>query len=99
MVNADLYPSTAASRRRIRTQAEWNVDTHIPRETPPTKRATRSFISLAALLVKVMASTEYGDTPRSLIRWATRWVRTRVLPDPAPATTKTGPSVVATASR
>ncbi len=30
------------------------------RATPPTSAPTRSFISAAALLVKVMASTSYG---------------------------------------
>ena len=45
----------AASRRRMRTQAEWNVLTHILRATGPTRPATRSRISSAALLVKVMA--------------------------------------------
>ena len=71
----------------------------MPRDTPPTSCATRSFISLAALLVNVIARMEYGETPRSRIRWAIRYVSTRVLPDPAPATTSTGPSVAATASR
>ena len=83
----------------MRTHAEWKVDTHIPRATPPTRRATRSFISSAALLVKVIARIAKGETPRSRIRWATRYVSTRVLPEPAPATTSTGPSVTATASR
>ncbi len=39
----------------MRTQAEWNVDTHIFSATGPTRAATRCFISSAALLVKVMA--------------------------------------------
>ena len=39
----------------MRAQAEWKVITHITRETPPTSRSTRSFISPAALLVKVIA--------------------------------------------
>ena len=38
-------------------------------------------------------------TPHAVTRCAMRWVRTRVLPDPAPATTSTGPSVARTASR
>ena len=33
------------------------------------------------------------------IRWAIRWVSTRVLPEPAPATISSGPSVCSTASR
>src|SRR5919201_1119039 len=83
----------------MRTQAEWKVDTHIALTTGPTRWRRRSCISLAALLVKVMASTAVGGTRLSLTRWATRWVRTRVLPDPAPATIRVGPSVVSTASR
>src|SRR6266545_6655990 len=89
----------SASRRRMRTHAEWNVDTHILAATGPISAATRVFISSAALLVKVMARISNGLTPRSRIRWAMRWVRTRVLPDPAPATTSRGPSPWATASR
>ncbi len=53
-------PSVAASRRRIRTQAEWNVDTHMCRAAGPTSAATRSRISAAALFVKVIASTSPG---------------------------------------
>ena len=34
---------------------EWKVDTHIRSATGPTSPPTRSFISAAALLVKVMA--------------------------------------------
>ena len=45
----------APSLRRIRTHIEWNVDTHMVRARGPTSRATRSFISPAALLVKVIA--------------------------------------------
>jgi hypothetical protein len=53
----------------------------------------------AALLVKVMARISFGCTPCAASRWATRWVRTRVFPEPAPAITSTGPSTVNTASR
>src|SRR5918997_7052773 len=98
MVNDDGYPRALASRRRIRTQALWKVDTHMRSATGPTSAATRAFISSAALLVKVMARTSKGDTFPSEIRWAMRWVRTRVLPDPAPATTSSGPSPCVTAS-
>ena len=82
----------------MRTQAEWNVLTHIFRATGPTSASTRWRISSAALLVKVMARMANGLTPCSLMRWAMRWVSTRVLPDPAPATTSSGPSVWTTAS-
>ncbi len=62
MVNDERIPSTGASRRRMRAHAEWNVDTHIRCATGPTSSATRSFISLAALLVNVIASSPNGDT-------------------------------------
>jgi superfamily I DNA/RNA helicase len=57
----------------------------------------RSRISAAALLVKVMARTSCGLTPKSATRWATRDVSTRVLPLPAPASTRRGPSTHSTA--
>ena len=60
----------------------------------PTSAATRSFISPAALLVKVIARISPGDTSRSAIRYATRCVSTRVLPEPAPATISNGPPCV-----
>ena len=88
-----------ASRRRIRAHAEWNVDTHMRRATGPTSAPTRSFISPAALLVNVIARSSNGEMPRSAMRYATRWVSSRVLPEPAPATTRTGPSGALTASR
>src|SRR6266498_557327 len=74
----------------MRTQAEWNVDTHISRARPPTRAATRSFISPAALLVNVMAMIWSGLTPPAASRYAIRCVSTRVLPDPAPATMSSG---------
>jgi hypothetical protein len=64
-------------------------------EQPPT----RSAISPAALFVKVIARTSKGLTPWSRTRCARRWVSTRVLPEPAPATTRTGPSTAVTAAR
>ena len=67
--------------------------------TGPTSSATRSFISPAALLVNVIARISNGETLRSAIRYATRWVSRRVLPEPAPAMTSTGPSGAITASR
>ena len=44
----------------------WKVPTHIRRAPLPTRRLMRSFISFAALLVKVTASTCSGETPCSL---------------------------------
>src|SRR3954454_906011 len=97
MVNDDGKPSALPSRRRMRTHAEWKVETHIFWATGPTSAATRCFISSAALFVNVMARISNGDTP-SAMRWAMRCVSTRVLPDPAPATTSSGPEGWTTAS-
>ena len=44
----------------MRAQKAWKVETHILLESGPTRRATLSFISRAALFVKVMASTSSG---------------------------------------
>jgi hypothetical protein len=85
--------------RRIRTQAEWNVETHMIRARPPTSDATRSRISAAALLVKVIARMEPGCALRWEIVQAIRRASTRVLPEPAPATTSSGPPSWVTAER
>ena len=68
MEKLDLSPNFSISRRRIRTHAEWKVITHIARERAPTRLSTRSRISAAALLVKVIARTCPGCTPRSASR-------------------------------
>src|SRR5262245_11819142 len=99
MVKLVLYPSRGASRRRMRPHAEWKVRIQIERATPPSMSSSRSRISPAALFVNVIARISCGLTPTALSRCATRCVRTRVLPEPAPATTRSGPSVVRTASR
>jgi len=39
MEKLDCYPATAASRRRLRTHAEWNVITHIALARRPPTRA------------------------------------------------------------
>ena len=83
----------------MRTHEEWKVLTHMARDGPPTSSATRSRISAAALLVKVIARIEPGWAPRAEISQAMRRVSTRVLPDPAPATTSTGPGSWETAAR
>ena len=69
----------------MRTQAEWNVMTHMDRACGPTSAATRAAISPAAWLVKVMARIWCGATSRAASRYAIRWVSTRVFPEPAPA--------------
>ena len=56
----------------------------------------RSFISIAALLVKVTAKIFSGATPL-LIKFKILSVMVLVLPAPAPAKTKSGPSNVSTA--
>ena len=52
-----------------------------------------------ALFVNVMARISGGFAPTAASRCAIRRVRTRVFPEPAPAMTRSGPSVVRTASR
>src|ERR1051325_5014888 len=96
--------------RRMRTQSEWNVQMvgrsgfssfPAPRSAPRvlgTSSLTRSSISRAALLVKVTARMFPGAMPRAIM-CAMRKVITRVLPVPAPARIRTGPLIVAAASR
>ena len=85
--------------RSRRAQAAWKVITHIRRETPPTSEETRSRISSAALLVKVIARIWFGCARPVASSQAIRCVRARVLPDPAPARISSGPSPKVTASR
>src|SRR5438876_3167403 len=59
----------------------------------------RSRISSAALLVNVTARIFSGRDAPLRIRYAMRWTITRVLPLPAPARTRAGPSPCSTASR
>src|SRR2546423_6334406 len=82
----------------MRPHAAWNVRIQIARATFPRRPSRRVRISPAALFVNVIARISFGFTPQALIRCATRWVRTRVFPEPAPAITSSGPSVVSTAS-
>src|SRR5439155_113412 len=86
--------------RRTRTHAEWKVaiiGARIP--TGASSASTRRAISPAALLVNVTARTFLGCTPRTPTSHAIRWAMTRVLPLPAPASTRIGPSSAVTASR
>jgi hypothetical protein len=91
-------PSTPACWRSSTCAAWWKVPPNIFRTSAkdPASSSTRRVISRAALLVKVSSSTPSGGTPRSSIR-ATRNVSVRVLPEPAPAMTSTGPSPASTA--
>src|SRR5690348_14770771 len=83
----------------MRPHAEWKVRIQIARAFGPTAASIRSRISPAALFVNVIARISFGSTPHAASKCATRYVRTRVLPEPAPAITSNGPSVVRTASR
>src|SRR5437764_10896093 len=86
--------------RKIRTQAAWNVAmTGAPMPAGSSSSSTRRAISPAALFVKVTARTCFGGTPRTPRSQAIRWAMTRVLPLPAPASTRRGPSPAVTASR
>ncbi len=87
------------SRRRIRVQKLWKVLTHSCPAGTLTSFCTRSAISPAALLVKVMARMLPGRTPSSSMSQAMRRVITVVLPEPAPARISSGPSTWVTASR
>src|SRR3972149_3013375 len=92
-------------RRRIRTQREWKVeisgrgadffDAGLP--LPANNATARARISAAAFLVNVTARIRSGLTP-CRISAAMRYVTTRVLPVPAPASTSSGPASVRTAA-
>src|SRR5581483_4939897 len=65
----------------------------------PSRFSIRPRISPAALFVTVTARMLCGEAPSAWISQTIRWVRTRVLPLPAPASTSTGPSGAVTAAR
>ena len=98
MTNRGDRPIEAPSSRRIWAHRAWKVPilTFRP-SSAPTRATIRSRISPAALFVNVTARIRHGATFRTPTRWATRWATTRVLPDPAPARMRSGPSVVVTA--
>ena len=101
MTKSGSTPHSTAWRRRNIAQNAWNVLTTRPRR-PGTSGgsmdSTRFFISPAALLVKVSARICHAGMP-SATRRATRRVMTRVLPEPGPAITRSGPSTCDTAAR
>ena len=90
-------PAAACSSESSQRPKAWKVATRTSVPAWPASWATRSRISAAALLVKVTARMAPGSWPRWSSQ-ATRWAMTRVLPEPAPASTSSGPSVVFTAS-
>ncbi len=90
MLKAGFRPSTAPSSRIMRTPSAWKVQTTTLRAALPIRSFARSRISAAALFVKVMAAMRSGAMPA----WISRpilCVITRVLPEPAPASTRQGP--------
>ena len=88
--NWGLRPSAAPSWRSIRTPSAWKVQTSTSLASRPIRLLARSRISAAALLVKVMAAMRFASSPAWISR-AILCVITRVLPDPAPASTRQGP--------
>jgi hypothetical protein len=88
--NCGFRPSTAPSWRSMRTPSAWKVQTSTSFASRPTRLLARSRISAAALLVKVMAAMRFASSP-AWIRRPILCVITRVLPDPAPASTRQGP--------
>ena len=99
MVKFELNPIFSASALKIRAKTLWKVPIcRYLAFSSPTKRPILSFISRAALLVKVNASICQGFIP-CIKSQAILYVSTRVLPDPAPAITKLAPSQYSTAMR
>ena len=89
-------------RRRAQHPRADRVERADPHARGLERRAgapMRSRISPAALFVNVTARMWRGSTPSMSISRAMRVVSTRVLPDPAPASTSNGPSTCSTASR
>ena len=93
MTKSRERPMCGASRRRSRAQRAWNVEIHMPLDVAPTSEPTRARISSAALFVNVTASTSCGSARPLPTRYAMRYAMTRVLPEPAPARMRRGPSV------
>ena len=98
IIKLESNPSFSICFLKIFTQIEWNVPIHISFDPSPTNREILSFISFAALFVKVIARISQGSAFFSPIIYAILCVKTLVFPLPAPAITKTGPSVFTTAS-
>ena len=80
--------------RRVERHHPHRADLGARRAAPPA-RASRA----AALFVNVIARISLGLARPVATRCAIRWVSTRVLPEPAPARIRSGPSPWVTASR
>ncbi len=91
-------PASFQCARRKRLHRPWKVPIHMPRTLTGNIADSRVSISLAALLVKVTASTPPGETCPVAISQAMRVVSTRVLPDPAPARISAGSAGSVTAA-
>ena len=63
MVKLVGKPKRSASRRNIRTQAEWKVDAQMSEASGPSMRSSLAFSSSAALFVKVTANIAPGAIP------------------------------------
>ena len=83
-------PASFQCARRKRLHRPWKVPIHMPRTFTGSMAYKRVSISLAALLVKVTASTPPGETCPVCSSQAMRVVSTRVLPEPAPARISAG---------
>src|SRR3990167_5607696 len=97
MLKFFFSPSAAPSSRSRRTPSAWKVQISTLRASRPTSCLARSRISAAALLVKVMAAMRSAASPALMSR-PILCVITRVLPEPAPASTRQGPPRWFTAS-
>ena len=81
----------------MRTQSEWIVEiSGFSSLFVLSSLPARASISFAALLVNVTARIREGRVPRQT-RWAILAMTTRVLPVPAPASTRSGPTGAHTA--
>jgi hypothetical protein len=93
-------PAWSCSICRNFSPNAWKVQTVSPSAALPfASFAARSRISRAALLVNVIAAILLPGTCLRAIRYAIFSVITRVLPEPAPASTSRGPSQYSTAAR
>ena len=94
-----LSPTASACFLRSFALIEWKVPSHgNPVASFLSNLETLNCISFAALFVKVTAKIWFGNALFFFIICAILEVRTLVLPDPAPATIKRGPSKHSTAS-
>src|SRR5439155_25320415 len=83
----------------MRTPIAWKVPIQIAPAVRLRRCSTRPRISRAALFVNVTARTSPGTARPCWISHAIRCVKTRVLPLPAPAKIRSGPSPAVTAAR